>query len=144
MWKKEFKFKYKIVNHFSQFIWVKVEKISDSISKQVKKIEAQAKWQFSYKKGVCVLQGSPTFMGFEAKITIQYLCWGQRLAISSPILDRLNQFRRCCGKRESGRLQQRKDVKQVSTLYNTAYDLKNICTHSSSTGAEFCGNRGLR
>ena len=42
------------VNHFSQFILIKSQekfkKISGSILGTVKKIDAQAKWRFSYKK----------------------------------------------------------------------------------------------
>ena len=38
------------VNHFSQFDAVKFKKILDSILGKVKKIEAQAKWRYSYKK----------------------------------------------------------------------------------------------
>ena len=45
-----YKINNKRVIHFSRFISVKVKKISDSISGKVKKIEAQARWWFSYKK----------------------------------------------------------------------------------------------
>ena len=38
------------VDHFKQFISVKVKKISGSISRKVNKMEAQAKSRFPYKK----------------------------------------------------------------------------------------------
>ena len=42
------------VNHFIQLISVKIKKISCSILGNVKKLEAWAKWRFSYKKGTCI------------------------------------------------------------------------------------------